>query len=65
MMIEDLLVINYLEQIIHECRTGQLKPKNERYSYLARMIIDRDSSLINLNLGERLIKAAKMYIDQP
>lgn len=56
-------IINYLNELHHECHTGRLKPKNQRFGYLARLITDRDTSLISFDLGSRLIKVEQRYME--
>jgi len=55
-------IINYLDELRNEYQANKFKSKTKRFGHLARIIIDRDTSLINSNLGKRLIEAEQKYI---
>lgn len=55
-------IIKYLDQMLAECNSKQFKPKNIRYPYIARIIIEMPPSILDPNLGERLIEIEKKYI---
>ena len=58
-------IIEYLDQMLAECDAKELKPKNKRYSYIARIVIEIPPSILDPELGRRLIKVEKEYIEYP
>ena len=58
-------IIKYLDQMLAECDSKQFKPKNIRYSYIARIVIEIPPSILDPDLGGRLIEVEKEYIDHP
>lgn len=60
-----LFIIEYLGELIYECQIGKFKSKDKRYPHISKIIIDRDTSLFNSDLGERLLEVEKKYIEHP
>lgn len=56
-------IIKYLDQMLAECDSKKFKPKNIRYPYIARIVIEIPASILDPNLGGRLIEVEKEYIE--
>ncbi|MES9989043.1 MAG: hypothetical protein ABW077_14115 [Candidatus Thiodiazotropha endolucinida] len=54
-------IISHLQKIEHECRTGNLTVKRERYGYVARLVAESDPSLLSPDLGGQLIEVEQAY----
>lgn len=54
-------IAKHLEQMEHECRTGNLTPQEKRYGYIARMVTESDPNLLPPDLGGQLIDVEKAY----
>lgn len=50
-----------LEAMEQECRTGRLSPRQERYGYIAKMVVESDPKLLPPEFGGELIEAEKAY----
>lgn len=55
-------ILKYLDQMILECEANQLKQKEMHYPYIAKIVIEIPTSILDPELGGRLIEAEKEYI---
>lgn len=58
-------IIEYLDQMLAECDSKKFKPKNKRYPYIGRIVIEIPPSILDPELGGRLINIEKEYIEYP
>lgn len=54
--IEELLIM-----MERECKIGELKSKSQRFSYIARLVVESDPEILPPKFGEELIKLENSY----
>ena len=54
-------ILQRLEAMEDQCRTGKLSPKQERYGYIARMMVETNPDVLPPEFGGKLIEAEKVY----
>ncbi len=53
----------HLGEMADECRSGAMRPRNERYGYVARLVVEMDPTVMAPEFGGLLIDAEQRYRD--
>jgi hypothetical protein len=56
-------ILRQLEKMESECRVGPLSHKEDRYRYIARLVVEADPRVMSADLGGRLIEVEQAYRD--
>ncbi len=54
---------SHLKHMAQECTSGKLRPREQRYRYVARLVAEMDPEVLTPELGGRLIDAEEQYRD--
>ena len=54
-------ILNRLIEMEKECRRDKLQPKDQRYRYVARTVVETDPDILPPELGGRLIEVEDIY----
>jgi len=53
----------HLRDMAEECRSGTMRRTEQRYGYVARLVVEMDPAILAPQLGGELIEAERKYQD--